>query len=332
MLEFTTLSSKVIFLVVTLTVGIIAIILVAVGSSGTFTNSFSVEALNDPSLFPNGTYSAHVSSFSQASSSLSLTKLDRTTLSQIGVSDRSSLTFEAGRLQYMYFRVPASSSGNVVSHVALHFGSAGSNDGLVVIPIPSSSGSSQQTSGVVLLQTMSDGSVIVRIQMTVAASLCTSSSNNIRDGCFSAKYQARVIVNQNQITSSISMNFYVGCGNLCSFASSVCGGSCTTCDGQQVAGADTPVSRRYDMGSTSATFTFDYDTYTIKDRITVWNGATRVFDTGCVGASGSVSISYSSSSSSIRVDVEPNCDCTSSSGCSGTAWNFKVHCLTEKSG
>lgn len=325
-------SKEVIFVVVTSLVGVVTILLVTLGASGVFTGNLSVDALNNASLFPNGSYSAYISSFSQASSGFSLTPLDQATLTQAGVSDSSSTTFEAGRLQYLYFRVPASSSGSVVSGVALHFGSAGSNDAAVIVPIPTSSGSSQRIPGVALLQTTSDGSIIVRVQMTVASSLCTSSSTNVRTGCFSATYQARVVVNQNQITSSISTTFYVGCGNLCSMVSSVCASSCTTCDGQQVAGADTPVSRRYDMGSSSATFTFDYETYSIKDRITAWNGATRVFDTGCVGASGTVQVSYSSSLSTIRIDVEPNCDCTSVSGCSGTAWNFKVHCLSETNG
>ncbi|CAF4029060.1 unnamed protein product [Rotaria sordida] len=57
------------------------------------------------------------------------------------------------------------------------------------------------------------------------------------------------------------------CGDVCSLSSSLCSASCTTCDEQQVAGADTPVSRRYDMGATSGVFRFDYNTYTVQDDI-----------------------------------------------------------------
>jgi hypothetical protein len=85
--------------------------------------------------------------------------------------------------------------------------------------------------------------------------------------------------------------------------------------------------RRFTMSSTAGTFSFDYQTYTIKDRITVWNAGKLIFDRGCVGANGTISVSYSSSSSSIRVDVEPNCACTDPAGCVGTLWYFTVYCL-----
>jgi len=46
-----------------------------------------------------------------------------------------------------------------------------------------------------------------------------------------------------------------------------------------------------------------------------------LFDTGCVGTSGSVLLSYSGSSSKVAVQVFPSC-----AGGSGTTWNYTVHC------
>lgn len=91
--------------------------------------------------------------------------------------------------------------------------------------------------------------------------------------------------------------------------------------GQQVAGADTPDSRSFEMGRTSATFQFDYDTYSQQDRIQVYYQGSPIYDTGCVGKADTVHPSYSGQSTVIQVVVTPNC-----AGGSGTQWNYTVHC------
>ena len=93
--------------------------------------------------------------------------------------------------------------------------------------------------------------------------------------------------------------------------------------GQQVAGADTPDSRSFEMGKTSATFQFDYDTYSQQDRIQVYYQGSPIYDTGCVGKSDTVHLSFSGQSTVIQVVVTPNC-----AGGSGTSWNYTVHCPT----
>jgi hypothetical protein len=92
--------------------------------------------------------------------------------------------------------------------------------------------------------------------------------------------------------------------------------------GQQVAGGDTADSRYFEMGTTAATFQFDYDTYSIQDQIQIIYEGNVIFDTSCVGASGTVYPSYSGSTSVIQVNVIPNC----SGGTSGTAWVYQVYC------
>jgi hypothetical protein len=341
------LCSKVIVIVATALLIAVTVTFIALGASGVFSATSSsspatptttpssstfVSVLNDVSLFPNGTYSALLSSFTQAPTTFALIPFNQTILNQTGAIDNSSSVFEAGRLQYLYFHLPAVSGPSVVSGIALHFDTSGRNDNLVVVPLFTSGWSSGQNSGVGFLQAMPDGSSIVRVEMTVLSSVCSTNNISTRDGCFTAVYQARAVVNRTQITSFISAEFYVACGDVCLLASSMCSASCTTCDGQQIAGANTPVSRRYNMGSSSATFKFDYDTYSVKDRVTIWNGATLLFDSECVGEFQSVNVTYSSTSPTIRVDVEPNCSCINGVGCSGTAWNFRVHCLNETSG
>jgi hypothetical protein len=94
--------------------------------------------------------------------------------------------------------------------------------------------------------------------------------------------------------------------------------------GQQVAGGDAADSRYFEMGRTSGTFTFDYQTYSQRDRIQVIYEGRTIFDTGCVGESRTgVSISFSGATTVVTVTVTPNCQ-----GGSGTAWNYTLHCPT----
>jgi hypothetical protein len=93
------------------------------------------------------------------------------------------------------------------------------------------------------------------------------------------------------------------------------------CSSVQVAGGDAPETRTIEMGRMSGTFNFSYDTYSIADRIVVLYEGKTLFDTGCVGASGSVNILYIGTSTTITVQVTPNC-----AGGSGTQWTFKVGC------
>lgn len=93
------------------------------------------------------------------------------------------------------------------------------------------------------------------------------------------------------------------------------------CSTTQVAGGDTAESRSIQMGKVSGTFNFSYDTYSIPDRMVVSYEGKTLFDTGCVGASGSVKLNYSGTSTTVTVQVTPNC-----TGGSGTQWTFTVDC------
>ena len=93
------------------------------------------------------------------------------------------------------------------------------------------------------------------------------------------------------------------------------------CSAQQNAGTDVPDTRSIELGKTSGTFNFTYNTYTQKDRILVRYQNATLFDTGCVGMAGTRSISYSGTQTFIVVEVQPNCESPGS-----TSWDYSVSC------
>ncbi len=93
------------------------------------------------------------------------------------------------------------------------------------------------------------------------------------------------------------------------------------CSSTQNAGADTPDTRSIELGKSAGTFDFTYRTYSQKDQILVKYQGSTLFDTGCVGASGTKTLTYSGSATQITVQVIPNC-----AGGSGTAWDYSVAC------
>lgn len=96
------------------------------------------------------------------------------------------------------------------------------------------------------------------------------------------------------------------------------------CNGLQNAGDNTPDTSRIDLGQSSGTFEFSYETYQVEDQITITHGGNAIFDSGCVGTSGwtTVTVALSSADTNdIVVSVNPNC------GTPGdTLWNYIVPC------
>jgi hypothetical protein len=99
-------------------------------------------------------------------------------------------------------------------------------------------------------------------------------------------------------------------------------GATSPCSSVQVAGGDAPETHVIEMGQSSGTFSFYYQTYSIPDEMVVSYQGTVLFDTGCVGQENTVDLTYSGSATTIVVQVTPDCDGSSS----GTAWTFTVGC------
>lgn len=298
--------------------------------------------MNNVSIYPEGSYVSLISSFNPAPNSSIPLPLTQSTLQQIGIIDNASLILEAGRQSFLYFYLQGPTvltsgtssasqlnDSNLITGIAIRFELATCEDFIIIIPLMTCN---DQTPGVAILQTFYDGSIVIRINISVPISMCFTNNGGVIGSCIPTKYYSYAIVNKRQISLPLLVVINTACGDVCSLPTSVCSATCTTCDGQQVAGDDEPVTRRFIMGAISGTFRFEYDTYTVKDRIKVRNESTLLFDTGCVGQSDTTYISYLSTSSIVLVDVEPNCACNKTNGCTATIWWFQLYCLNYTTG
>jgi hypothetical protein len=93
------------------------------------------------------------------------------------------------------------------------------------------------------------------------------------------------------------------------------------CSVQHGGGDEVPKTAIVELAQPSGTFQFDYDTLTVPDQIIVRYEGNVLFDTGCVGASGSQSLTYSGTSTQVEVQVIPVC-----AGDPDTEWYWTVHC------
>ncbi len=94
------------------------------------------------------------------------------------------------------------------------------------------------------------------------------------------------------------------------------------CNIQYKSGANEPEQYTIDVKKNSGSVSFSYDTYSVKDRIHIYHGGIKVFDSGCVGASGSQMLTLNGSSSIFTIIVDPKCDQDQSD----TSWNFTLGC------
>jgi hypothetical protein len=95
-----------------------------------------------------------------------------------------------------------------------------------------------------------------------------------------------------------------------------------TCNDVRKAGANQPERHVIDLGMGGSAFVFEFETYTEEDMITVSQGGSVLFSSGCVGTQGRRSVKIKKGlGSEVIVDVRPNC-----SGGTNTQWEFVVHC------
>ncbi len=94
------------------------------------------------------------------------------------------------------------------------------------------------------------------------------------------------------------------------------------CNIQYKSGANEPEQYTIDVQRKTGSLTFTYNTYTVKDRIHIYYNGTKVFDSGCVGSSGSQVLTLNGYSSVFTIIVDPRCDKDQSN----TAWDFTMGC------
>uniref|UniRef100_A0AC35FTB4 Transglycosylase SLT domain-containing protein n=1 Tax=Panagrolaimus sp. PS1159 TaxID=55785 RepID=A0AC35FTB4_9BILA len=282
------------------------------------------------STFPNGSYPIDINQLKPGSPSSAPIEITIADLNQLGITvDNSSFIAETGRQSFFYIRLPLATTTTSAettlstkveeqTDIGIRFG-----DSPLITVIPLSL-INTENSGVSMIGTLPDSSTVYQIKITMAENMCSSSAEG---ACTVVNWQPYSIYDANiGSPANFTTNLPVACGSQCDAASdSLCASSsCTTCDGQQVAGENTPVTRRYTMGRTSGNLTFVYQTYTVPDRIRVFYENSPIFDSGCIGTEDEMSkeIYFSGNSQELRVDVEPNCDGTTS-----TAWYFTLPCL-----
>jgi hypothetical protein len=96
------------------------------------------------------------------------------------------------------------------------------------------------------------------------------------------------------------------------------------CNATQISGGDVPETRVIELGRTSGTFRFNWDTGGVNDRFIIRYENQVLFDTTCrVASNQSQTLTYSGSSSQISIQVLPNCR-TGNEG--GDLWRFTVTC------
>ena len=95
------------------------------------------------------------------------------------------------------------------------------------------------------------------------------------------------------------------------------------CNIEYKSGANEPEQYTIDVKSNIGSVLFSYSTFTVKDRIHIYQSGTKIFDSGCIGASGSQVLKLNGSSSIFVIVVDPLC---SPGETSDTAWNFTLGC------
>jgi len=244
-------------------------------------------ALNDGIQWPAGTYQVNADDLTEDASLLLL---------PMPMSGNMTPTLEAGRPAPMMisFTNTGPSSGSTVM-AGVRFGISGP-----INVIPSSS----------------IGGNTLNYSLIIPTGICA----NLDSICHQVKCYEFAVTAAGKVSKANINQMALICGD-CNEPS--CKGlvNCQPCNAEQVAGADTPESRRIDLGKSSGSFVFDWNTYTQQDQILIWYEGNVIFDSGCIGSYGSPSVSFGGTSTEIRVDVIPNC-----AGGSGTAWDFTVNC------
>ena len=172
--------------------------------------------------------------------------------------------------------------------------------------------------------TSKDGSELFQIPIKAPQTMCSLTTGT---QCASVTWSSYALGTLMASSASNPSTLSAACGPQCNISNgSTCQETCEKCDGKSVSGADTPISRYFAMGKSTGSFNFNYQTYSIPDRMRIFQDDEQLFDTGCLGTGIFIAqnVSLNGKSDEIRVDVEPNCD-----GTTGTIWVFEIGCLVK---
>ena len=280
------------------------------------------QTIVDNAEFPNGTYIVSLSNYLSAPATWIPTIPNDTVLQKLGlVIDKTNNVLVTNRKTFLYVLLPPKTTVGrrrrrdfeAITAIGIKFDGS---EKLHVIPL------SLQTSnqGFIKRGTSPDGSELFQIPITAPQTMCSVASGTQCSSVSWSSYALGTIMASPASNPSI---LSAACGSQCDFNGGTCQKSCEQCNGESVSGADTPISRYFTMGKSIGSFDFKYQTYSVPDRIRIFQADEQIFNTGCLGTQVFVakSIVLNGKSNEIRVDVEPNCD-----GTTGTVWVFEIGC------
>ena len=271
---------------------------------------------------PKGSYTVDRSKLNEASNKWVPSEANNSVLQSLGiVADPTNDVLVSDRKTYLFVILPSlgptasqKQDNNSITGIGIQFGSS---TYLHVVPISLTS----TGQGFLKRGTLKDGSELYQIPIVAPNSMCSSAPGS---HCVEIEWKPYSVGDQSASPASRSSSLSAACGSQCSDSQAAsCGQSCNKCGSGQVQGSNTPRTARFNLGRKVGTFELTYQTYTVPDRIAVFQDEKQIFDTGCVGTGDIISkfIKFSGNSEEIRIDVEPNCDGTTS-----TQWFFEVIC------
>ena len=95
------------------------------------------------------------------------------------------------------------------------------------------------------------------------------------------------------------------------------------CNTTYKSGANVPEQYTLTLNQSTGSVDFAYNTYSVKDRIHIYQGSTKIFDSGCVGTSGRITLTLNGTTNIIRIVVDPQCEPNETQN---TQWDFNFGC------
>jgi hypothetical protein len=128
------------------------------------------------------------------------------------------------------------------------------------------------------------------------------------------QYEIRYFINDSPTLAAKSSPF-----NLKTIPSLACGSSTGYFSGDLL-----PTAHWVNLGATSGTVSFYFNTNSLADRVLVSTGNTVIYDSGCNVTSGWVNIPYNNANSRLRVQTLP--DCGDARDPEGSYWDWSMSC------
>lgn len=220
----------------------------------------------------------------------------------VGPGDPDAPPLEVRPGDIVTLTLPFTAANSNVVGAGVRFGNSGP---ITVVPIAGA---------------MGQGSGSMQFDLEIPDSVC----DDLAQICHDIKCYEFAVTDAGNVSAANIGQIALACGNCDEPSCQDLLPSCQLdCDAQFVAGGDVPETHEVELGASWGTIDFSYNTASQEDRLLVTYQGLLMFDTGCVGSSGTVPLMYSGTDTKITVEVMPNC---AANGSTGTVWDFSVSC------